>query len=78
MVTRTEQMSVSKVAGVNRHEKCSWYWLEKRMMAMTRDRLAVGQREDEMANSCMKTHPLSTFVKAAAVNVLFFCLFSSV
>ena len=41
------------------------------MMAMTRNWVAVGPREDEMANSCMKTHPLSTFVKAAAVNVVF-------
>src|SRR6218665_4159896 len=51
-------MSVSKVAGVYIHEKCSWYWLEKRMMTMTRDGVAVGQREYEMANSLHEDSPV--------------------
>src|SRR6218665_483608 len=58
VVTRTERMSVSKVAGVYRHEKCSWYWLEKRMMAMTRGLVAVGQMEDEIRQQLHEDSPV--------------------
>ena len=51
-------MSVSKVAGEYRHEKFSWYCLEKRMMAMTRDLVAVGQREDEIGQQLHEDSPV--------------------
>src|SRR6218665_2378612 len=70
-------MSVSKVAGVNRHEKCSWYWLEKRMMAMTRDRVAVGHREDDIGQQLHEDSPVTTVVKAAGDNVLFIVISAS-
>ena len=70
-------MSVSKVAGVYRHEKCSWYGLEKRMMAMTRFRVDSGQTEYEICQQLCEDSPVTTVVKAAAVNVLFIVISES-
>src|SRR6218665_927798 len=64
-------MSVSKVAGEYRHEKFSWYCLEKRMMAMTRDLVAVGPTEYENGQQLCEASPVTTVVKAAGDSVLF-------
>src|SRR6218665_517791 len=66
-----------KRAGVYRHEKCSWYWLLKRMMAMTRDRVAVGHREDDIGQQLHEDSPVTTVVKAAGDNVLFIVISES-
>src|SRR6218665_3559612 len=70
-------MNVSQVAGVYRHEKCSWYWLERRMMVMTRFRFAVGQTEYENGQQLCEASPVTTVVKAAGDNVLFIVISES-
>src|SRR6218665_2165247 len=70
-------MSASKVAGVYRHEKCSWFWLEKRMMAMTRCRVAVGQTEEEIFQQLREDSPVVDSCEGALLTCVsvstFFC-----